>query len=333
MSIFITGTAGFIGFHLAKRLLENGHSVVGFDAVTNYYDPSLKRARLGILEQQKNYRHVEAALQDKGALAQAYLASGANDVFHFAAQPGVRYSIENPASYIESNIVGTGNLLEVLREKIPSHLVFASTSSVYGGNQKMPFAEVDRTDSQISLYAATKRSCEAMIHSYSHLWNIPSTCVRFFTVYGPWSRPDMALLKFAKLIDSEMPIEVYGQGKMQRDFTFVNDLVESVIAISQLPPELGKPVAGAVDSLSPVAPYRIVNAGGGKPTELMTFIRLLEESLGKKALINFQPMQPGDVVATESDVQLLRALVGTKPVTPLSEGIEQFVQWFRSYSR
>lgn len=237
MSIFITGTAGFIGFHLAKRLLDDGHSVVGFDAVTNYYDPSLKRARLSILEQQNNYRHVEAALQDKGALAQAYLGSGADHVFHFAAQPGVRYSIENPASYIESNIIGTGNLLEVLREKIPSHLVFASTSSVYGGNQKMPFAEVDRTDSQISLYAATKRSCEAMIHSYSHLWNIPSTCVRFFTVYGPWSRPDMALLKFAKLIDSEMPIEVYGQGKMQRDFTFVNDLVDSVIALSQLPPE------------------------------------------------------------------------------------------------
>jgi UDP-glucuronate 4-epimerase len=219
-----------------------------------------------------------------------------------------------------------------MRERPPQHLLFASTSSIYGGNQKSPFSEVDRADGPVSLYAATKKSCEAMIHSYSHLWRIPSTCIRFFTVYGPWSRPDMAMLKFAYLIKNGQPIDVYGEGKMRRDFTFVDDLVDSIVALKDHAPQQGRPAEGVEDSLSAVAPFRIVNAGGGKPTQLMDFIETLERAMGTKAKLNMLPMQPGDVVSTESDVRLLKALIGKIPQTPLEQGIGEFARWFKSYT-
>ncbi|MGB3338569.1 MAG: NAD-dependent epimerase/dehydratase family protein, partial [Devosia sp.] len=242
MKVFVTGTAGFIGFHLARRLLGDGHAVTGFDGITNYYDPALKRARLELLTGHQRFVQIEGMLEDAEELDRAVAASDADVVVHLAAQAGVRYSLEAPQSYIQSNVVGTANLLEALRHHKPRHFVFASTSSVYGGNTKFPFAETDRADGPISLYAATKKSGEAMVHSYAHLFGIASTCLRFFTVYGPWGRPDMAPIKFASAMLEGRPIDVYGHGKMQRDFTYIDDLVEVITRITELPPELGKPV-------------------------------------------------------------------------------------------
>ena len=329
MKIFVTGTAGFIGFHLAQRLLSHGHEVTGFDGVTNYYDPALKRSRLDLLGQSDSFRAIEGMLEDAQALEAAIAETQADVVVHLAAQAGVRYSLEAPQSYIQSNVVGTANLLESLRRHKPKHLVFASTSSVYGGNTKFPYAETDRTDGPVSLYAATKKAGEAMVHSYAHLFGIPSTCVRFFTVYGSWSRPDMAAIKFLSAMLKDKPIDVYGEGKMRRDFTFVDDLVASIEALMERVPEIGRPVEH--DSLSPVAPFRVVNIGGGRPTELMDFIGTLESVSGLKANLNMLPMQPGDVVATESDTRLLQALVGSAPQTPLRDGLESFVTWYKNY--
>lgn len=329
MKVFVTGTAGFIGFHLARQLLASGHQVTGYDGVTDYYDPALKRARLAILEQDAGFVAVEAMLEDAARLTEAVAASGAEVVVHLAAQPGVRYSLEHPQSYIQSNIVGTANLLEALRAHPPRHLIFASTSSVYGGNTKLPFAETDRADGPVSLYAATKKSGEAMVHSYAHLFGIPATCLRFFTVYGPWGRPDMAAMKFASAIVQGRVIDVYGFGRMQRDFTYVDDLVASIIKLMALPPEIGKPVAH--DSLSAVAPFRTVNIAGGRPTELMDFIGAMERAAGRKAQLNMLPMQPGDVVATQSDTSLLRALVGELPETPVGVGVARFFAWFKQH--
>src|SRR5690554_3673266 len=239
---FVTGTAGFIGFHLARQLLADGHVVTGYDGLTDYYDPALKRARLAILGQENNFMAIEGMLEDAELLRENVMNSKAEIVVHLAAQAGVRYSLEHPQSYIQSNVVGTANLLEVLRGAPPRHLVFASTSSVYGGNTKFPFAETDRADAPVSLYAATKKSGEAMVHSYAHLFGIPSTCLRFFTVYGPWGRPDMAPIKFASAILEGRSIDVYGNGQMRRDFTYVEDLVDVIARIMDLPPELGKPV-------------------------------------------------------------------------------------------
>ena len=331
MKIFVTGTSGFIGFHMAQRLLADGHVVTGYDGMTPYYDVNLKRARLAILSQQAGFSQVEGMLEDPAALRQALAESAPDMVIHLAAQAGVRYSIENPESYIQSNIVGTANLLEALRQAPPKHLIFASTSSVYGGNTKFPFAETDRADGPVSLYAATKKSGEAMVHAYSHLWGIPATCVRFFTVYGPWGRPDMAPLKFATLIEAGMPIDVYGEGRMRRDFTYVGDLVDAIARLMDVPPVTGEPLAN--DSLSAVAPFRTVNIGGGRPTELMMFIRVMEASLGKTAVLNMLPMQQGDVVATEADVTLLSRLIGTIPSTPIEDGVGRFVEWFRHYHK
>lgn len=328
MKIFVTGTAGFIGFHLAKRLLDEGHEVTGFDGLTNYYDPALKRARLALLER-PGFTQIEGMLEDAAALEAAVAQSQAEIVVHLAAQAGVRYSLEAPQSYIQSNVVGTGNLLEALRKHKPKHFIFASTSSVYGGNTKFPFAETDRADGPVSLYAATKKSGEAMVHSYAHLFGIASTCVRFFTVYGPWSRPDMAPIKFVSAMLEGREIDVYGFGKMRRDFTYVADLVASISALMEQVPEIGKPVEH--DSLSAVAPFRVVNIAGGKPTELMDFIRTLEQAAGVEAKLNMLPMQPGDVVATESDTQLLQALIGAVPETPVSEGVGQFVAWYKNH--
>jgi UDP-glucuronate 4-epimerase len=330
MRVFLTGAAGFIGFHLAQRLLADGHEVTGFDGLTDYYDPAMKRARLAILAQSQGFDFVEGMLENAALLREAVDQCRPEIVLHLAAQAGVRYSLEHPQSYIQSNVVGTANLLEALREFPPKHLIFASTSSIYGGNSKIPFAETDRADGPVSLYAATKKAGEAMVHSYAHLFDIPATCVRFFTVYGPWSRPDMAPLKFATAMMEGRVIDVYGYGNMRRDFTYVDDLVDAISRLMEKAPELGKPLPH--DSLSEVAPFRIVNIGGGKPTELMDFIAALERACGVKAQLNMLPMQPGDVVATESDPALLRELIGSVPETAMDIGVERFIAWFRSHN-
>lgn len=328
-NIFVTGTAGFVGFHLAQRLLADGHSVTGYDGVTDYYDVSLKRARLALLAAHPNFTFIEAMLEDGERLKRALRESEAQLVFHLAAQAGVRYSIEHPQSYVQSNLVGTSNLLEAVRETPPEHLIFASTSSVYGGNTKIPFAETDRADSPVSLYAATKKSGEAMVHSYSHLWGIAATSVRFFTVYGPWGRPDMALFKFVSAIQQDKAIDIYGEGKMRRDFTYVDDLVDVLVRLAGTKPVKGEPVKG--DSLSAVAPYRVVNIAGGKPSELMAFVAAVEHAMGRKAKHNMLPMQQGDVVATQSDTALLHELIGGLPETPIEVGVARFVEWYRHY--
>ncbi|QQR34804.1 NAD-dependent epimerase/dehydratase family protein [Devosia oryziradicis] len=329
MKIFVTGTAGFIGFHLARRLLAEGHAVTGYDGVTEYYDPALKQARLALLTKESGFVEVRAMLEDAERLHAAVAASEAEIVVHLAAQPGVRYSLEHPQSYVQSNVVGTANLLEAVRRHPPRHLIFASTSSVYGGNSKLPFAEADRTDAPISLYAATKKAGEAMVHSYAHLFGIASTCLRFFTVYGPWGRPDMAAIKFARAIVEGRPIDVYGHGAMRRDFTYVDDLVTVIRRLMELPPERGRPVEN--DNLSAVAPFRSVNIAGGRPTELMDFIGAIERAAGRPAQINLLPMQPGDVVETASDTALLRALVGELPGTSVEDGVGRFFSWFKTY--
>lgn len=329
MRLFVTGTAGFIGFHLARRLLGEGHQVTGFDGVTNYYDPALKRARLAQLAGFEGFTPIEGMLEDLDLLRASVRDARADVVVHLAAQPGVRYSLEHPQSYIQSNIVGTANLLEALRNVPVQHLIFASSSSVYAGNTKFPFAETDRADGPMSLYAATKKSGEAMVHSYAHLFGIASTCVRFFTVYGPWGRPDMAAIKFATAIFEGRPIDVYGYGKMRRDFTYVDDLVTALVSLADKAPVMGKPVAH--DSLSAVAPFRAVNIGGGRPVELRDFINAFEKAIGRKAQLNLLPMQAGDVVATEADTRLLQALVGNLPETPIEVGVARFVAWFKEY--
>nr|WP_295891839.1 NAD-dependent epimerase/dehydratase family protein [uncultured Devosia sp.] len=329
MKILVTGTAGFIGFHLARRLLAEGHVVTGYDGITEYYDPALKQARLALLAREPGFVEVRGMLEDAVALEGAVAASEAEVVVHLAAQPGVRYSLEHPQSYIQSNVVGTANLLEALRRHPPRHFIFASTSSVYGGNSKLPFAEADRADAPLSLYAATKKAGEAMVHSYAHLFGISSTCLRFFTVYGPWGRPDMAAIKFARAIMEGRPIDVYGHGAMRRDFTYVDDLVTVIGRLIGLPPELGKPVAH--DSLSAVAPFRSVNIAGGQPTELMDFIRAIERAAGRPAQLNLLPMQPGDVVETASDTTLLRSLIGELPETSIEAGVAGFFSWFKTY--
>lgn len=331
MRFFITGTAGFIGYHLANRLLGDGHVVTGFDGLTPYYDVDLKQRRHAMLAaEHPAFTAVVGQLEDAEQLTAAVADSRADVVVHLAAQAGVRYSIDHPETYIRSNLTGTANLLECMRTYRPKHLLFASTSSIYGGN-RVPFAETDRADGPVSLYAATKKGGEAMMHAYSHLWQIPTTCFRFFTVYGPWGRPDMALFKFVAAIQSDKPIDVYGQGRMRRDFTYVDDLVEAVVRLIDQRPAQAAPGAVDCDSLSPVAPFRIVNIGGGKPVELMQFIEAIEHKMGRQAAKNMLPMQPGDVVETMSDPSLLRALVGDLPTTPLARGISCFVDWYLDY--
>jgi UDP-glucuronate 4-epimerase len=332
MKVLVTGAAGFIGLHVADRLLTDGHEVLGFDGVTPYYDVELKRRRLELLQSHDAFRHAEAMLEDKAALESAVADFGPEVIVHLAAQPGVRYSLEAPEAYIASNLVGTFNLLEVAKEAKPRHLLLASTSSVYGGNEAMPFEESERTDFPVSLYAATKKASEAMSHSYAHLWKTPTTCFRFFTVYGPWGRPDMALFKFvAAILDGE-PIDVYGEGLMRRDCTHVDDLVEGVVRLIDAAPVEGEPVEveGGRDSLSPVAPWRVVNIAGGKPVPLMDFIAAVEGAVGTEAVKNMLPMQKGDVTATCADPALLRALTGFVPSTPVKKAAQDFVDWYRT---
>jgi UDP-glucuronate 4-epimerase len=332
MRFLITGTAGFIGFHLAKRLLADGHSVVGYDSMNDYYDRRLKEARHAILSGHDAFQAVVAPLEDIGALSGAADLAPADFIVHLAAQAGVRYSLENPRAYVDSNLIGSFNLLEVAKATKPKHLLLASTSSVYGGNDTMPFRESDRADFPITLYAATKKAIEAMAHSYAHLWDLPTTCFRFFTVYGPWGRPDMALFKFVEAIQAGRPIEIYGMGEMRRDFTFIDDLVEAITRLLDRSPAIGKPVTfeGGADTLSPVAPWRVVNIAGGQPVPLLEFVEAIEVALGQRAKRILLPMQPGDVRETYADHRLLEALTGYRPQTPLSVGVPAFVEWYLS---
>jgi UDP-glucuronate 4-epimerase len=332
MRFLITGTAGFIGFHLAKRLLADGHSVVGYDSMNDYYDRRLKEARHAILSGHDAFQAVVAPLEDIGALSGAADLAPADFIVHLAAQAGVRYSLENPRAYVDSNLIGSFNLLEVAKATKPKHLLLASTSSVYGGNDTMPFRESDRADFPITLYAATKKAIEAMAHSYAHLWDLPTTCFRFFTVYGPWGRPDMALFKFVEAIQAGRPIEIYGMGEMRRDFTFIDDLVEAITRLLDRSPAIGKPVTfeGGADTLSPVAPWRVVNIAGGQPVPLLEFVEAIEVALGQRAKRILLPMQPGDVRETFADHRLLEALTGYRPQTPLSVGVPAFVEWYLS---
>lgn len=334
MKALVTGSAGFIGFHVARRLLADGHEVLGYDGMTPYYDPALKEQRNALLEAWIGFRLVRGLLEDKSLLDATVAAFKPDAIIHLAAQAGVRYSIERPDSYIQSNLVGTANLLEAARANRPAHMLIASTSSVYGGNESSPFCEADRTDFPVSLYAATKKACEAMSHAYASLYDIPTTCFRFFTVYGPWGRPDMALFKFVSAIENAMPIDIYGEGRMRRDFTYVDDLVEAVVRLIDVRPRVGFPAiyASGSDSLSPVAPWRSVNIAGGNPVELMTFIKTIENVLCRPAKKNLLPMQPGDVVETSADAGLLEALTGFRPKVDIEQGVKDFVTWYRDWS-
>lgn len=335
MRVLITGSAGFIGFHAARRFLQEGHEVVGFDAFTEYYDPELKRRRNKLLAEYASFTLVEGELEDADLLVATVKTHRPELVIHLAAQAGVRYSIENPGAYISSNVQGTFNLLEALRYTKPKHFLFASTSSVYGGNPDFPFTETDRTAFPVSLYAATKSSCEALSHSYSHLYGIPTTCFRFFTVYGPWGRPDMALFKFVERIERGEAIDVYGNGQLSRDFTYIDDLVEGIKRLSASTPRKGVPGIDSreVDSVSPVAPWRVVNIAGGQPVPLMEFIEAVEGALGVEAKKNMLPMQMGDVVDTFANPELLVSLTGFKPTMPVEQGVRAFVDWYRDYQR
>lgn len=324
--VLITGTAGFIGFHTAMKLLERGAVVQGIDNFSDYYDVKLKEKRNAILERYHNFKISRASIEDLSTVREIWREFSPDIVIHLAAQAGVRYSIDHPDSYISTNLVGTYNLLEVARNFPIRHFLAASTSSVYGANKNMPFDELQRTQTPLSLYAATKGATELIGHSYSHLYQIPMTFFRFFTVYGPWGRPDMALFKFAKAIDEGMPIDVFNNGKMVRDFTYVDDLAEAIVRLTCAVPG-DHPVEG--DSLSPVAPFRIVNIGGGRPTPLMEYIAALEIAMGKIAEKNMLPMQQGDVPATEASPELLRRLTGHIPATPVQHGVAEFVRWYK----
>lgn len=328
----ITGSAGFIGFHLANRLLAEGWTVTGLDAMTDYYDVSLKQDRHKLLDAHDGFRRIEGRLEDMETVRDA-LGDGQDAVIHLAAQAGVRYSIDAPETYVQSNLIGTFNLLESVRHNPIAHLLMASTSSVYGANTKMPYAETDRAVSQMSFYAATKAANEAMAHSYAHLYDQPTTMFRFFTVYGSWGRPDMAYFKFTNKILNDVPIEVYNQGQMRRDFTFVDDLVEALVRLIDARPVRPADADGITpgDSLSPVAPFRVVNIGNADPVGLLEFIETLESAIGKKAIKKMLPMQPGDVAATWADTSLLHRLTGYRPATPLRQGLDSFARWYRNY--
>jgi UDP-glucuronate 4-epimerase len=330
MRFLVTGTAGFIGFHVARRLLAEGHELVGIDGMTPYYDVRLKERRHAALMEHVRFRAHQLMLEDAEALRTVFAEFAPELVIHLAAQAGVRYSIENPRAYIDSNIVGSFNLLESCRTVKPKHLMMASTSSVYGAITDFPFRETSKADHPLTLYAASKKAVEAMAHSYAHLWTIPTTMFRFFTVYGPWGRPDMALFKFVHNILNGEPIDIYNHGHMLRDFTYIDDLVEGIVRLSDAVPVTGQPI-GDLDSLSPAAPYRIVNIGGGQPIDLMTFIAEIEAALGQKARRNYLPFQLGDVQKTEASPALLVALVGYRPQTPVAVGVREFIEWFRAY--
>ncbi len=332
MNILVTGAAGFIGFHICKLLLEKGHQVVGLDNLTPYYSVELKKDRVRILEDYSQFKFLFSALEDKKVLEENFKKYEFEYVVHMAAQAGVRYSLDHPMSYINSNIVGFLNILECCRAYKVKHLIFASSSSVYGLNTKMPFSVHDNVDHPVSLYGATKKANELMAHSYSYLYNLPCTGLRFFTVYGPWGRPDMALFLFTKSILENKPIKVYNYGNMSRDFTYIDDIVEGVYRLLWKIPEPNKDWSGdSPDPSSSIAPYKIYNIGNNNSVSLEKFIEVIEKSLNKKAKKEYLPLQAGDVPNTYADIDDLQKAVGFRPKTPIEEGIPKFIKWYTSY--
>ena len=331
MKIIVTGSSGFIGFHVSKKLLESGKKVHGVDSMNNYYDVNLKKARLSILKKYKNFSFSKAKIENKENLDKAFKKFKPVVVIHLAAQAGVRYSIEKPRVYLDSNITGTYNIIEISKKLNVKHLIMASSSSVYGANKKIPFKEIDKTETQMSIYAATKKSNESMAHAYSNIWKVPITMVRFFTVYGPWGRPDMALFKFTRGILNKKKIDVYNNGKMYRDFTYIDDIVSGInLLIKKVPntKQLGK---YKNDSLSPIAPFRILNIGNTKKVYLLDFIKEIEKVLGKKAKRNYMPLQKGDVKQTLSNTNLLKKITKYNPKTNFKTGIRKFLDWYLEY--
>jgi UDP-glucuronate 4-epimerase len=334
MKILLTGAAGFIGMHVSQLLLARGDEVVGVDNLNDYYDVSLKKARLARLQAQPNFRFVRLDIADRSGMATLFEKERPQRVIHLAAQAGVRYSLENPHAYVDSNLVGFMNVLEGCRHAGVKHLVYASSSSVYGGNTRMPFSEHDNVDHPVSLYAASKKANELMAHTYSHLFQMPTTGLRFFTVYGPWGRPDMALFLFARAILEDRPIDVFNHGKMRRDFTYIDDIAEGVVRLLDCPPTANPDFdKEQPDPGSSWAPYRVCNIGNHQPVELMDYISTLEKALGKTAQKNFLPLQDGDVPATCADTSSLQALTGFAPQTSVAIGVQRFVDWYVDYYR
>jgi len=330
--ILITGAVGFIGFHLSNLLSKEGHEVHGYDGITDYYDVNLKKARLKILKKNLKFSATQGMLEDIEKLDKLANKFRPDVIIHLAAQAGVRYSLENPRSYINSNIIGTFNVMEIAKKYKVKHLLIASTSSVFGANSKMPFKEIEKADTQLTIYAATKKASESMAHSYAYLWKIPTTMLRFFTVYGPWGRPDMALFKFVSAILKDKPIDIYNNGEMHRDFTYIDDLVNRIkLLIDVIPSSKIDKKNSNLDSLSNVAPFRVVNIGNSTKIKLLDFIEAIEDVLGKKAIRNYMPMQKGDVKATWADTSLLKNLTGDTSQTNFKNGVASFVKWYRQY--
>jgi UDP-glucuronate 4-epimerase len=337
MHVLVTGNAGFIGFHTARHLLERGDSVVGVDVVNDYYDPTLKKARLAVLEQTASQLHADyvfyqADLAERSTMETCFAGKPFDRVIHLAAQPGVRYSLQNPYTYVESNVVAFVNLLEACRAAKTPHLTYASTSSVYGANTRMPFSEHEPADHPLQLYAATKRANELMAHSYSHLFQLPTTGLRFFTVYGPWGRPDMAMFRFTRNVIAGEPIQLFNNGQHVRDFTYIDDIVDGIIRASD---DIARPNpdwdSDNPDPASSNAPFRIFNIGNSSPVELLAYVEAIEEAVGRKAVRELLPLQPGDVPSTHADVTALRDAVGYRPKTSVREGVANFVRWYRDY--
>ena len=332
MKIFITGSSGFIGFHLSKKLLDSGHSVHGFDSMNNYYDVKLKKARYKILKKYNKFSFTRGMLENKNLLNRTIVKFKPEIIIHLAAQAGVRYSIDKPRTYLSSNIIGTYNLIEQAHKAKVKHLMIASSSSIYGANKKTPFSENDSVKLQMSIYASTKLATESIAHAYSNIWKTPTTVLRFFTVYGPWGRPDMALFKFTKSILEGKKIDIYNKGNLYRDFTYIDDIVYGVSSlIKKIPKNKKKSSFNKIDSLSSVAPFRIINIGNSKKIKLLDFIKAIENSLNKKAIRNYMPMQKGDVFMTLANTKLLKKITGFIPKTNYKEGVRKFIEWYLDY--